>query len=281
MFMYERLKQVLDGLYENFDFKSHVLSDPIDFPHRYSSAKDIEIIAFISATFAYGQIKVFKAFLERLFSVCGESPYDFIASFNPHKDYLRFNGMKYRFNSTDDIICLFYVLSEVVKTNGGIRELFYRCYAKTQGDIIKTQINFIDELMLVDTSLIYGSTYKPYGFRQLLCSPKTWSACKRLNLFLRWMVRDKDVDFGLWTEVPKNKLIIPLDVHIGRISRCIGLTSRVSTDLKMALEITDSLKKLDNEDPLKYDFALCHQGISKICSPDRCDSCKLKPELPL
>jgi uncharacterized protein (TIGR02757 family) len=96
-----------------------------------------------------------------------------------------------------------------------------------------------------------------------------------MNLFLRWMIRDKDIDFGIWKGIPKNKLIIPLDTHIARISRCLGLTKRASQDWKMAEEITGALKTLDPEDPLKYDFALCHQGISGVCSARHCDDCGL------
>ncbi|MCX8069268.1 MAG: TIGR02757 family protein [Thermodesulfovibrionales bacterium] len=276
MLMDTKLKQILNRLYKDFDFNKHVLLDPIEFPHRYSVERDIEIIALISALFAYGQVGVFKAFLERLILICAESPYDFIESFNLHKDANKFKGLKYRFNTTKDIVCLFYVLSRVIKTYGGLKELFYKSYENAKGDIVKAEIDFIDKIMLIDTSIIYGNNEKPYGFRQLFCSPKTGSACKRLNLFLRWMVRDKDVDFGLWSEIPKNKLIIPLDVHIGRISKCIGLTTRSSTDLKMALEITNNLKKFDDEDPLKYDFALCHRGISKVCSALSCENCMLK-----
>ena len=96
-----------------------------------------------------------------------------------------------------------------------------------------------------------------------------------MNMFLRWMIRDRDIDFGIWKGIPKNKLVIPLDVHIARISRCLGFTLRSTQDWKMAVEITEFLKTMDPEDPVKYDFALCHQGIAGVCSAMHCDECAL------
>jgi uncharacterized protein (TIGR02757 family) len=106
-------------------------------------------------------------------------------------------------------------------------------------------------------------------------SPDKGSACKRMNLYLRWMVRDRDIDFGIWKGIPKDRLIIPLDTHIARIGKCLGLTVRSTADWKMAQEITRSLKRLDPVDPLKYDFALCHQGIAGVCSTQKCADCRL------
>ena len=135
----------------------------------------------------------------------------------------------------------------------------------------------MDYFLHINTSPVYGENIRPYGLKQLFPSPDKGSACKRPNLFLRWMVRTQDVDFGIWDRIPPSKLIIPLDTHIAKIARCIGLTKRTSSDWKTAKEITDSLKKFDPEDPLKYDFALCHHGISGLCkggkSESSCSSC--------
>jgi len=126
---------------------------------------------------------------------------------------------------------------------------------------------------------VYGRNIHPSGMTQFFPSPAKGSACKRINLFLRWMVRDKDIDFGLWRSIPANRLVIPLDIHIARISRCLGFTKRASADWKAAIEITEALKKLDPADPLKYDFALCHHGISGVCrgrNNPGCRDCALK-----
>jgi uncharacterized protein (TIGR02757 family) len=154
---------------------------------------------------------------------------------------------------------------------------FYRPDAP---DIREGLSGFVAALLDVDTSPVYGKDVRPAGLRQLFSSPVNGSACKRANLFLRWMVRDRDIDFGIWKAVPKNRLIIPLDTHIARISRCLGFTERKSQDWKTAVEITEALKRIDPEDPLKYDFALCHHGISGVCRGMResaaCKKCVFK-----
>jgi uncharacterized protein (TIGR02757 family) len=131
---------------------------------------------------------------------------------------------------------------------------------------------FLEYIYEIDTSPVYGTDIKPNGLKQLLPSPRKGSACKRMNLFLRWMVRSEDIDFGIWDNIPPNKLVIPLDTHIARISKCLGLTRRASADWKMAEEITGALREFDPEDPLKYDFALCHHGISGLCKGERNDN---------
>jgi uncharacterized protein (TIGR02757 family) len=123
----------------------------------------------------------------------------------------------------------------------------------------------ITELLSVNTAKVYGRDIRPAGLVQFFPSPVGGSTCKRQNLFLRWMVRDRDIDFGIWRDIPTNKLVIPLDTHIMKISQCLGFTKRTSADWKTAVEITESLRRFDPDDPLKYDFALCHHGISGLC----------------
>jgi uncharacterized protein (TIGR02757 family) len=168
-------------------------------------------------------------------------------------------------------------MSKALRKYGTLKDLFYSHYEPGQDDIKNALTGFVDFLSGIDTSPVYGRNIRPPGLKQLLSSPKTGSACKRMNLFLRWLVRNRDIDFGVWDRIPPSKLIIPLDTHIARISRCLGLTDRKAPDWKMAKEISESLKKLDPKDPLKYDFALCHHGISGFCkgikSPRVCSDC--------
>lgn len=249
------------------------MHDPIEFPRRYKDGNDIETVAFISALFAYGRVVLFKSFLERVFGVMGESPYSFITHFKKKTDGKYFKGFKYRFNDAHDLIELILLLKHMLIKRSTIGSLFTELHKKN-GSIRSTLIDFIDVLHQTEDSKALDRR----GFRHLLPSPVHGSPCKRLNMFLRWMVRDSDIDFGLWKEIPKNKLIIPLDTHIARIGRCLGLTERRSADWKTAEEITESLKMYDRADPLKYDFVLCHQGISGLCREDRrsCDTCDLK-----
>ena len=273
------IKQVLEKFYRDYDFQERMRHDPIEFPHRYSSPSDIEVVGLISSCFAYGRVELFRAVLEKIFSKMGGSPSGFLAGFDMKKDGGRFAGIKYRFNENEDIICLFFIIHQLLKKNASLMEAFMAHYSKDDKDVGKGLSGFIGEILRPDTSVVYGTNIRPPGLRQFLPSPADGSTCKRANLFLRWMVRDKDIDFGIWKAIPKNRLIIPLDTHIARISRCLGLTNRKSQDWKTAVEVTEALKRLDPQDPLKYDFALCHHGISGLCrgkGTETCQNCALQ-----
>ncbi|UCH80728.1 MAG: TIGR02757 family protein [Nitrospiraceae bacterium] len=275
------LKKTLDRFYKDFDFRKRIAYDPIAIPRRYSDPEDIEVAAFISSCFAYGKVGLFTPVIENILKPGTGHPAEFIANFSLKKDVKYLQGISYRFNREKDILCFIYILSEALRKYGTLKDLFYSHFRSDHVDIKKALTGFVDSLTAIDTSAVYGSNIRPAGLKHLLPSPATGSACKRMNLFLRWVVRHKDIDFGLWDEIPPSKLIIPLDIHIARISICLGLSRRKSPDWKMAEEITDSLKKLEAGDPLKYDFALCHQGISGLCkgtqSSDICLACSLLP----
>jgi len=275
--MAQSLKQKLDKLYDGYDFQGRIAHDPIELPHQYSRPEDIELSAFIASCFAYGNVKSFKPFVKELLSRMGQSPFDYLSRFDIHKHRNRFQGLKYRFNTNNDVLGLLYVLNRVIKKFSSIEEAFKRHYSNGDESIAAGLAGMIDIFLGFDTSAVHGNNEDRKGFRQFFPSPLRGSACKRMNMFLRWMIRDRDIDFGIWSGVPKNRLVIPLDVHIARISRCIGLTQRSGQDWKTAVEITESLRKIDPEDPVKYDFALCHQGISRVCSSRRCGECTLKP----
>ncbi len=273
--MNKNLKPILDKFYRTFDFAGTISRDPIEFPHSYARPEDKEISGFIAASFAYGNVNLFKPIVRTLLSKMGESPCEFIRLFDIGKERKLFSGIKYRFNENEDIVAFFYIIHRLLKKHGSIEAVFRANYNDADADIGNALAGLIEGLSAIDTSPVYGSNKKPAGLMQLITSPRKGSACKRMNLYLRWMIRDRDIDFGIWKGIPKNKLVMPLDTHIARISKCLGLTSRKSQDWKMAVEITESLKKLDPDDPVKYDFALCHQGISKVCSAKNCATCGL------
>ena len=259
------LKKTLDRFYRDYDFHDRLLHDPIEFPHRYIAPQDIEITAFISTCLAYGKVELFKGVLERLFSGMGESPYDFLLTTPLQKQKKIFAGIRYRFNENEDILCLLLILRTILLRHQSLENLFKKYYRQDDVTIENGLKGFMEAMRAINTAAVYGRNIKPAGLLQFFPSPAQGSACKRVNLFLRWMIRDRDIDLGIWRDIPKNKLVIPLDTHIARISRCLGFTSRNSQDWKMALEITGALKRFDPEDPLKYDFALCHHGISGFC----------------
>lgn len=267
------LKKTLDRFYREYDFSARLSDDPIEILHRYQRKEDIEAAGFLAAAFAYGRVDLFKPVVERLLSLMGESPYDFMRRFDLRKHRRIFGGLKYRFNETEDIISLVDIVGRVLKTHGSIEALFKAHFRESDLTIAEGLSGMVQEFLDADVKVVYGRSGKPPGLLQFFPSPEKGSTCKRMNLFLRWMIRDRDIDFGIWKDIPKNKLIIPLDTHIARISRCLGFTARKSQDWKMAVEITESLKKFDPEDPLKYDFALCHQGIAGLCRADRCGRC--------
>ncbi|MCG2709281.1 MAG: TIGR02757 family protein [Thermodesulfovibrionales bacterium] len=272
------VKVLLDKFYSEYDFKERILHDPIEFPHRYKRRENIEIAGFIASCFAYGKVGLFKPVIEKILSVMRGSPYDFLMEFKVKKDGRLFSGIKYRFNENNDIICLLHIISHLLRSHKSIGNVFKGFYKETDSDTGNALTGFIDYVLKTNTSDIYGENLKPDGLLQFFPSPSKGSACKRMNLFLRWMIRKRDIDFGIWKGIPENKLIIPLDTHIAKISRCLGFTKRRSQDWKMAVEITDALKKLDPDDPLKYDFAMCHYGISGLCGPEfnKCDKCIFK-----
>ncbi|MBN2655093.1 MAG: TIGR02757 family protein [Nitrospirae bacterium] len=262
------LKKSLDRLYAEYDFAGRIKHDPIEFPSSYKSPQDIEAAGFIASCFAYGKVALFKPVVAGILAVMGRSPYNFLLNFDMRRDSALFNGARYRFNSEKDLTTLLAALAKAYKKYGNLNLLFREHFRESDADIGSGLEGMIRELIKISRS-------SSSGFLQFLPLPSAGSACKRMNLFLRWMIRDKDIDFGIWKGIPKDRLIIPLDTHVARISLCIGLTKRKSADWKTAVEITSELKKIDPDDPLKYDFALCHQGISRVCEKSNCKSCKL------
>lgn len=274
------LKNILDKFYRDYDFKGRLGHDPIEFPHRYGNPRDVEVSAFIASSLAYGKVELFKPIIEKILSEMGASPYDFLLEYSIKRHRRLFEGIKYRFNENEDLMALLFILHETLAVNKSLENVFMKFCRPDSLTIEEGLAGFVASLLQTNTSPVYGKDIKPAGLRQLFPSPVDGSACKRANLFLRWMVRDRDIDFGIWKGIPKNKLVIPLDTHIARISRCLGFTERKSQDWKMAVEITEALKRFDPEDPLKYDFALCHHGISGVCKGEKngseCKGCILK-----
>lgn len=273
------LKKTLDTFYNEYDFKARLKHDPIEFPHRYIRPEDIEIAGFIASCFAYGKVGLFKPVVEKILDAAGKHPARFFANFTLKKDARCFEGVSYRFNKERDIVCLAYLLRCAINEWGSLKNLFYHHYDSGHDDIKNALSGFVDFFLNINTSAVYGNNVRPAGLAQLFPHPEKGSACKRINLFLRWMVRTKDIDLGIWKRIPPSKLIIPLDTHISKISRCLGFTRRKIPDWRAAKEITEMLKKYDPLDPLKYDFALCHYGISGLCKGEKsqsaCSSCSI------
>lgn len=269
---HQKLKKLLDGLYAGYPFSERVKHDPIRFPLAYDDPRDKECVGLIASTLAYGKVTLFAAVLEAVFGAMGPHPHEFIINFSPKRDARHLGDAHYRFQKTVDIAALIYLTGSMLRAHGSIEAAFTR-----HGEDVGTMIaGFAAEALSIDTTPVYGADLKTMGLKQLFPSPATGGASKRMCLYMRWMVRRADIDMGLWRSVSPARLVIPLDTHISRIGRCLGFTKRSANDWKTATEITHALAGFDAADPLKYDFALCHLGISGQCAPDNCAQCQIR-----
>jgi uncharacterized protein (TIGR02757 family) len=252
------LKRKLEYHYKAFD-KSKLEPDPLQFPHLFNDEKDIEVMAFIASVFAYGNVKQIINSLNRFLVIANNQPYKFIRSFS--KNNTRKDNFIHRFYSNDDVLILFQLLKAVYNDFGSLKSLFLSGY--TEADLnTKNAIANFSNFFLQTAPNEFGALSR--GLKFMFPLPEKGSACKRMNLFLRWMVRKDELDFGLWREIPSSKLIIPVDTHISRICKQLKLTKRKNVSWQMAEEITENLKKFDPDDPVKYDFAICHIGMRKM-----------------
>lgn len=253
---YNKLKKLLDELYLSYRFKFSS-KDPVWNLHRFIDEKDIELAGLVTAVYTYGSVDLINSFVHRFFEKINNKPYEFIINFSKHKDKKYLKGLSYRFNSENDLIKLINALHIVLTEYGSLKNLFISGYGSEHENIIPALINFSSE---INVNMIHRTgTYSHY----MISNPLTGSAAKRMNLFLRWMVRKDEIDTGIWNSVPANKLIIPVDTHIAKISKKLKMVKRKTIDIKFAIELTETLKKFDPADPVKYDFALCHIGIEK------------------
>ena len=276
------LRAALEELRSRTDFAARVQQDPVAFPRRFTDAGDIEVAAWLAASLAYGRVPLFSAALARVLEVMDGRPRRFVERFEPARDVPRLDPIYYRLNKGRDIACLLYLMQQVIRRHGSIGGLMRECWRPSDPDVGPTLDRFVAVIEGIDTTPIYGKDERPRGLSQLLSRPSKGSACKRLNMLLRWMARPDDgVDFGLWTFLPPAKLVVPLDTHVLRIGRYLGLTRRRSGGWSAAAALTRRLAEASPEDPLRYDFALCHWGISGRCPsgrrPDLCRECPMRP----
>ncbi len=275
-----RLRIPLERLYREFDWASRVDKDAIQFPLRYPDPLDREVVALLAACLAYGRVDLFAPQVELLLDQMRPSPFRFILGFDPLKDADRFAGFRYRFNRPRDIAAFCLACQRLLIRHGSLRAYFLSGYSPEDPDVGPALERFVRGFLAQDLSAIFPKGRLSRGYRHLFPLPSTGGPCKRLHLFLRWMVRREPPDFGLWPELPPSKLLMPVDTHVENMSRAIGLTRRKSRNWRMAQEITQRLKLLDPRDPVKYDFALCHKRMSGDCRDRRdpviCPPCGLR-----
>jgi uncharacterized protein (TIGR02757 family) len=266
------LKHHLDTFLDNFPKEKHLGSDPVQFVHRYQDPVDREIVGLIASVFAYGNVKIVLRTVNNVLSYLGPAPSRTIASFDPRRDSRRLRGFYHRFNTSRDLAVLFWIIRRALEEYGSLESVLVSALSPNDTDVTGALENFSGTLLGFGHERFYprGELKRRVGVRFFFPAPSQGSACKRLNLYLRWMVRPEDgIDCGVWMRIKPRQLVIPLDTHIARISSYIGLTDMRSPGWPMALDITRSLRKLHCDDPLRYDFALCHLGIAGDCPKKR------------
>ena len=259
----------LDDLYRTFD---HVDSatDPVHIVRRYAKAADREVVGFCAAALAFGRVASVLQSIESLLGVMGPAPARFVRRFEPVRDSARIEPLVHRWIRGRDLVALLLVLRRMLEESGSIEAFFLAGDDPASADISMGLDAFCRRALETDLSEVYGRRMpKRPGVCYFFPRPSAGSACKRLNLFLRWMVRKDAIDTGIWTGVSPSRLIIPLDTHVIRVGRCLRLTRYTSPGWKMAAEITSSLRALEPRDPVRYDFSLCHVGMMNACGYGR------------
>ena len=253
------LKALLDTYYRKYKNK-YSSKDPVWHLHNClqnsGNKREAELLGFIVSCYSYGQVDLINRFISRFLKNINNNLFQFTVNFSKRKDKKYLKDLNYRFNDAQDMVYLIEALQHNIITHGSLYKLFKKGYSSKDENIMPALAHFTRNLKskLPDDAI----------FNHFIPNPQNKSACKRLNLYLRWMVRSDNIDLGLWKGIDKSKLIFPVDIHIYRIAFRLGLVSRKSPDLKFAIELTEKMKEFDPLDPVKYDFALCHMGIDKV-----------------
>lgn len=254
------LKENLDLLYTRYCITDFIKHDPIQFVYKFDDERDREIAGFVSSIIAQGKRKNIISKSNELIVEIMKEPFNFVKSFDIDripKELMSFTYFAYRNITGFQLSFIFDSLKKLIQRYSSLKGAFYEKYSRhrSENNVKSVLIDFVDEFFDKKVSSDVAS---------LVPNPRKGSACKRLNMFLRWMVRKDKVDTGLWSDIiPTSKLIIPLDFHVSKISRELGLTSRSQDDWITAEEITEKLKEFDPNDPVKYDFAIFGYGVNK------------------
>jgi uncharacterized protein (TIGR02757 family) len=258
------LRSALEEHYRAFD---HVDSaaDPVHLVRRYADPADREVVGFCAAALAFGRVASVLNSIEALLARLGPAPAAYVRAFDPGRDGRAFRGLVHRWTKAADLVALLWILRQMIGRSGSIEGFFLEGFEKGAADVGSALDSFSTRARAIDLRPAYGRVPRRPGVCYFFPRPASGSGCKRLNLFLRWMVRRDAIDLGVWTRVPASALIVPLDTHVIRVGRCLRLTRYASPGWKMAAEITASLRRLDPQDPVKYDFALCHLGMMNAC----------------
>ncbi len=244
----DELKGLLDTLYRRYTKREFAYPDPVVFLYPFADPGDREVVGMIASSLAYGRVQQILNSVSSVLEPMGDSPRTFLEHTREEEMRAIFKGFKHRFTTGEELVELLSGMKQVIAEHGGLGEAFSRCF-QDGGDVVDAACRFVE-------MLIPGCEKS-----SLLPNPRRGSACKRLFLFFRWMVRRDEVDPGGWMGLTPDLLLVPLDVHMHRVGRILGFTNRASGDLKTAREVTRGFARLCPEDPVRYDFALTRFGI--------------------
>ncbi|HCA44040.1 MAG TPA: TIGR02757 family protein [Bacteroidetes bacterium] len=247
---YTKLKIYLEDIYSKYKHK-HSSIDPVWILHNCKSDSDREVLGLIVSCYSYGNIDLINRFINKFIEISGMGVTEFIKNFDASKDKKYFKEMNYRFNNSEDFVLLLLNIKSVLEKKKSLSVLIKELADKNLS-VINIISDFVDELKFIKSK-------KQKNFDYLLPHPGKGSTCKRMNLYFRWMVREDEIDLGVWKKfINKSELIMPVDTHIYKVSQELKMIKRKSCDMKYALELTDFLKSFDPTDPVRFDFALCH-----------------------
>jgi len=256
------LRLRLDSFYALYDHR-FIDPDPLQLVRSQTSDADREVAGLLASSLAYGGVRQIKRSILAVLTLLGPHPAEAVRRIDPKEARRALEGFRHRFNDGRDVACLLFFARQMLEAHGSIEAFFAPGLDPTAGDVGPALAAFSERALGLDHGGLYGSGRLPKGagVRFFFPSPKDGSPCKRLNLYLRWMVRRKGVDLGIWPRVDPARLIIPLDAHIHTIARRIRLTRYKAPGWRMAWDITRRLRLLDPDDPVKYDFALHRMGL--------------------
>ena len=241
----------LERLYRTFNRREYVDPDPVGFLYGFDDLRDREVVGIVAASLAYGRVRQILASVARAIHPLGPSPAEYLAVTAPAALLEALDGFKHRFTTGEEVAALLLAVRGIQERSGSVGERFATLMNVSDDTVVPALGRLVGELRC-------GSFC---DMRSVLPVPERGSACKRLHLFLRWMVRSDEVDPGGWDAISPSKLVVPLDTHMHRIARAFGFTDRAQPNLGTALEITDALRRFCPEDPVKYDFAITRLGI--------------------
>ena len=248
------LKGFLDEKVELFNQPSFITNDPVSIPHLFTKKQDVEIAGLMAAVLAWGQRVTIIRKCRELMQYMDNAPHEFILHHKP-KHLNRFKDFKHRtFNGTD---ALYFIEA--------LQALYNKYSSLEEAFMVPASETTIEQGLIRFHHMFFNIEHHPHRTKKHLPTPERKSTCKRINMYLRWMVRQdtKGVDFGLWKKIKPAQLVCPCDLHVDRVGRMLKLITRKQTDWLTALELTENLRKLDPVDPVKYDFALFGLGIGE------------------